>query len=243
MPLLIQKLKKLTVKAYTSNARSGMPVGTFEAMYNPASFSQKYEISYGLNQGFDSSSRPANYARSKPKQLNLKLVLDGTGVDEMGISAPGLIRKKTVSQRVKEFVDLTFTVNGKIHEPNYLVVEWGGKEDGGLIFACRLESVNVTYTSFDRDGSPIRAELDIALIADHDVKKRVKKENKNSPDLTHTLVVKSGDTLPVLTRQIYGTSAYYLRVAQINHLDDFRNLTPGQELIFPPLAGPAAGEQ
>ena len=28
---------------------------------------------------------------------------------------------------------------------------------------------------------------------------------------------------------------YYLRVAQANNLDDFRNLTPGQELFFPPL--------
>jgi LysM repeat protein len=233
MPLLNQKLKKLTVKAYTSSARSGLPLGTFEAMYNPTSFSQKYEIAYGKKQGFDSSGRPANYARSKPKELSLKLVLDGSGVEEMGLVS--LFSKKTVSERVKQFVDLTFTMNGQIHEPNYLVVEWGGKEDGGLIFSCRLESVNVTYTSFNRDGSPLRAELDIVLISDQDVKKRVKKENKSSPDLTHSRIVKSGDTLPLLTKEVYGTSAYYLRVAQVNQLDDFRNLTPGQELFFPPL--------
>ena len=239
MPLLNQKLKKLTIKAYTSNARSGAPIGTFEAMYNPSSFSQKYEITYGKKQGFDSSGRPANYARSKPKELSLKLILDGTGVNEMGLTA--LFGKKTVSERVKQFIDLTFTMNGQIHEPNYLVVEWGGKEDGGLIFSCRLSSVNVTYTSFDRDGSPLRAELDIDLVSDQEVKKRVKKENKSSPDLTHSRIVKSGDTLPLLTKEVYGTSAYYLRVAQVNNLNDFRNLTPGQELFFPPLANQTAG--
>lgn len=226
------KLKKLTIKAYAKKARSGIPIGTFEAMYNPKSFSQKYEIEYGKNQGFNSTNSRVNYARSKPRVLNLKLILDGTEVEQMGLS---LGAKKTVSERVKQFLDLTFRMNGQIHEPNYLMVEWGGKDDGGLIFSCRLGDVDVSYTSFDRDGSPLRAELDINLISDQDVKKRMAEENKSSPDLTHSIIVKAGDTLPLLTQQIYGTSAYYLRVAQVNNLNDFRNLTPGQELFFPPL--------
>jgi hypothetical protein len=236
-----QKLKKLTIKAFNSSARLGEPFKTFEAMYNPDEFSQTYQIAYGLKQGFDSSGRPANFARSKPKELNLKLVLDGSGVNEIGLT--GLAGRKTVAERVKQFIDLTYAINGKIHEPNYLLVEWGGKEDGGLIFSCRLGSVKVTYTSFDRDGSPLRAELDIALIGDQEVRKRVRKENKSSPDLTHTRIIKSGDTLPLLTREIYGTSAYYLHVAQFNHLDNFRELTPGQELSFPPLESQDTGNE
>ena len=51
-----------------------------------------------------------------------------------------------------------------------------------------------------------------------------------------------GVLLPLLTREIYGTEAYYLRVAQVNNLDDFRNLTPGQVLFFPPLDSKTAGE-
>jgi Contractile injection system tube protein len=241
MALFNQKLKKLTIKAYTSSARSGVPIGVLEAMYNPPSFSQKYEIVYGKNQGFDSSGRPANYSRSKPQSLNLKLVLDGTGVNEAGLAS--LFNRKTVSDRVKEFVDLTFRMNGQIHEPNYLVVEWGGKEDGGLIFSCRLESLNVTYTSFDRDGSPLRAELDIVLVSDQEVKKRIRKESKSSPELTHSRIVRSGDTLPLLTKEVYGSPNLYLRVAQVNNLDDFRNLIPGQELFFPPLGSSISGNE
>lgn len=233
------KLKKLTIKAYDKKARSGIPIGTFDAMFNPETFSQKYEIEYGKSQGFNSTNSRVDYARSRPRELNLKLVLDGTGVDEMGITLFGA--KKTVSERVKQFLDLTFRMNGKIHEPNFLVVEWGGKEDGGLIFSCRLLNVNVSYTSFDRDGSPLRAELDINLVSDQDAKKRMAIENKSSPDLTHSRIVKSGDTLPLLTKDVYGTSAHYLRVAQINNLNDFRNLTPGQELFFPPLESQSHG--
>lgn len=228
------KLKKLTIKAYKKRSRSVVDlIGSFEAMFNPASFSQKYEIEYGRHQGLNSTNKRVDYARSKPRELNLKLVLDGTGVQEMGILTLG--RQKSVSDRVKAFIDLTFRMNGNIHEPNFLVVEWGGKDDGGLIFSCRLASVDVAYTSFNRDGSPLRAELDVRLISDQDVKKRMAQENKSSPDLTHSRIVKSGDTLPLLTKEVYGSSQYYLRVAQANNLDDFRNLTPGQEIFFPPL--------
>ncbi len=199
-------------------------------MFNPSVFSQKYEIQYGKNQDLGSTSKELKYAWSKPKELNLKLILDGTGV-VLGESQ----QQKTVSERVKEFIDLTFRMNGSIHEPNFLVAEWGGKEDGGLIFACRLSSVDVSYTSFNRDGFPLRAELDVALIFDEEVKKRIAKENKSSPDLTHYRMVKSGDTLPLLSKEIYGSSLYYHRVAQVNNINNFRNLTPGQSLFFPPL--------
>lgn len=228
------KLKKLTIKAYKARSRSASDlIDTFEAMFNPTSFSQKYEIEYGKNQGMNSTNKQVDYSRSKPRELNLKLILDETGVNEMGIMRLGGTR--TVADRVQEFVKLTFRMNGTIHEPNFLVVEWGGKEDGGLIFSCRLGSVNVSYNNFNRDGSPMRAELDVILVSDEDIKKRMATENKSSPDLTHQRTVKSGDTLPLLTKEVYGTSAYYVRVAQANNLDDFRNLTPGQELFFPPL--------
>lgn len=228
-----QKLKKLTIKAYTTSMRSGSPVGVFEAMYNPTSFSQKYELSYSKNQAFDSSGVSAKYARSKPREISMKLVLDGSGVNNISLTT--LFNTKPVTQLVKEFVDLTYTMNGQIHEPNYLVVEWGGQDNGGLGFSCRLQRLDVNYSSFNRDGSPIRAELDITLISDDDVKKRVKMENKASPDLTHTRIVRRGDTLPLLTKEVYGTSIYYLGVAQFNRLNNFRQLTIGQKLSFPPL--------
>ena len=56
-----------------------------------------------------------------------------------------------------------------------------------------------------------------------------------SPDLTRARTVRHGDTLPLLVRQIYGSPDYYLAVARYNKLDDFRNLRPGQQLLFPPL--------
>jgi len=229
MDLNILKLEKLKIKAYKSRGRSlGDLVGEFEAMFNPESFSRKYEIQYGRGQGLSSSDQEATYSRNKPSDLKLKLVLDGSGVSEMGILQ--LAPQKKVSERIKEFLDLTFEMNGEIHEPNYLTVEWGD-----LTFSCRLESVDITYTNFEHGGTPLRAELDVSLISDTEAEKRLAQENRSSPDLTHSRMVKSGDTLPLLTQEVYGSPAYYLRVAQMNNLDNFRRLKPGQEIIFPPL--------
>jgi hypothetical protein len=226
------KLEKLKIEAYSNVERSN-PVGKpFEAMFNPESFSRKFEIVYGNNQGLNTSDKSANFTRNAPVDLNLKLILDGTGVTEL-VMLPlplGLGNTKKVSERVEDFLKLAFYMNSSTHEPNYLKVSWGD-----LSFPCRLGSVNINYTNFDRSGHALRAELDLQLISDEDVKKRLAKENKNSPDLTHSRIVMAGDTLPLLTKQIYGSSVHYLLVAQFNRLDDFRNLTPGQRLYFPPL--------
>jgi hypothetical protein len=228
------KLEKLKIHAYRSLFRRRRDlIGTFEAMFNPASLKQKYAIVYGRGQGRNSTGRKVNYAYSKPTNLSLTLLLDGTGVDTMGaVQGYQQLRKrqKTVPDRVKEFLDLAFHMSGKIHEPYYLKVEWGD-----LSFPCRLSSLDVNYTSFDRSGHALRAELTLDLISDEEVRKRKIKENKTSPDLTHSRIVKSGDTLPLLTREVYGSADHYLRVARFNRLNDFRTLSPGQEILFPPL--------
>ena len=141
---------------------------------------------------------------------------------------------KTVASRVNDFLKLAFRMNGDIHEPNYLKVSWGDLW-GESAYNCWLGSVDINYSNFDRDGSPLRATLDVNLISDETAEDLKKKERKSSPDLSHVRIVKAGDTLPLLAKEIYGSSAYLLWVAQANGLDEIRRLTPGQRLVFPPL--------
>ena len=52
---------------------------------------------------------------------------------------------------------------------------------------------------------------------------------------SHRVLVKEGDTLPLLCHEIYGDAWYGPQVARFNHLADFRRLVPGTQLHFPPL--------
>ncbi|MCA9680866.1 MAG: hypothetical protein KC457_01620 [Myxococcales bacterium] len=231
------KLAKLQVVAYRDSKRK-KPVkvfeelSTFEAMYNPSSFTLEYKSEFQKAAGLGAGTKPARFIRSGPKVLALKLIFDGTRVGLTPIQY--LWHPETVSSQVDGFIDLCFRRNGEIHEPTYLRVSWGeGPLQSG--FDCRLESAKVNYTSFDRDGAPLRAELDVTFVEDLHPPKAKAESRLSSPDLTHVRVVKAGDTLPLLCAEIYGSSQHYLRVAEFNGLDDFRALVPGTELSFPPL--------
>lgn len=224
------KLEKLQILAYSDLERMKKVGQTFEAMFNPQSISQTVRNELAPSQGLNSGTQTASFIRSEPSSLQLNLLLDGTNVGALGLTTM-LFGSKTVQQRVKDFLDLAYSVQGPTHEPNFLKVVWGK-----FIFECRLKSVTVSYTSFDRSGGPLRAELALELEADSDPEKQLRQLALSSPDVSHSRVVRRCDTLPLLTAEVYGTSVHYLRVARANGLSHFRDLVPGQILLFPPLA-------
>ncbi|MDJ0676395.1 MAG: hypothetical protein QNJ36_13590 [Calothrix sp. MO_167.B42] len=231
------KLEKLKIYVYGNRLRIGLPQDTFEAMFNPESYSLKYENAYQTYQGINTSGCEAQYSLSKPQNLSLKLILDDTGVADYGLygfAGASLVSKlvgtQDVYKQVQKFLQLTCYMDGEIHEPKFLKIEWGD-----LIFDCRLKSVNVEYTLFNRSGQPIRAELNTVFIGDIQDSKRIKEENKNSPDLSHLKTIKSGDKLPIMAQEVYGNSAYYLQIARANNLNNFRKLKTGINIKLPPI--------
>src|ERR1043165_9213063 len=152
------KLEKLKIKVYEKRRRMGGPKATIEVMFNPESYSFSYDNVFTGKQSINSSGKPAVFSVTKPSELSLKLIFDGTGVSEYGITN---IKggKKDVYARVQEFLKMTSTMNGNTHEPNFLKVEWGR-----MHFKCRLQKVDINYTLFDSGGVPLRAELDTVFI-------------------------------------------------------------------------------
>lgn len=224
------KLEKLQILAFSDVQRQKQVGDAFEAMFNPQSFSETVRTEYAAPRGINSATQGARFIRQGAGTLQLHLLLDGTGVEEMGL-VNLLSSPKTVKERIADFVSMAYNVQGDTHEPSYLKVQWG-KFD----IPCRLASLTIAYTSFDRNGDPLRAELDLQLSSDEDQKKQLARLALNSPDLTHSRVVREGDTLPLMTAEIYGSPAWYLRVARANGLSHVRQLAAGQTLLFPPLA-------
>ena len=220
----LYKLEKLKIIVYESADRQA-ETATFELMFNPESYSLSYKNVYSTRQGINTSGRAADYVFGKPTQFSLKIIIDGTGVTEIGL-APRI----DVQDRVDRFLELAAHMDGKIREPKFLAVQWGKFK-----FPCRLEQTQIAYTLFDNSGSPLRAELDTVFIQDQPDAARLQAEGKTSPDLTHVRIAQAHQTLPLLCKEIYGSPAYYLQVAEANGLDNFRNLLPGQRLVFPPL--------
>ena len=197
--------------------------GDFEMQINPETYSISGKPSQG-SQGQSEenpSAKKTTYGSTGTKVLNFSFYLDSTGV------VPGCA---DVAKSIVDFNKLCMDHNGNIHTYNYLKVIWRN-----LAFKCRLESVDTKYLMFSPDGKPIRAELSVSFREFIDPKTLAKMNNNSSPDMTHIITVKSGDDLTKMCHEIYGDSKYYLQVAEKNNLIDFRQLKPGQELVFPRL--------
>jgi hypothetical protein len=229
------KLAKLTILAFRTPKR-GDPLSAvrFEVQFNPDSLSLKHESKLVPGQRL----RSMRYSHTRSAKLKVKLVFDGTQVGVMGIER--LRHQPTVAERVRDFLQACYKVNSATHQAAFLTLRWGQGVLGSTGFDCRLKSADVHYTAFNRDGSPLHAEIDAVFIEDLAPGKQMAQDRLSSPDLTHRRVVLAGDTLPLLCQQIYGSATHYLQVAAFNGLDDFRVLEPGRELLFPPFARPGA---
>lgn len=231
MPVNLAKDEKLTITAFTTAKRSGMGIKAIKVNINPQGFSRRHEHRYAGYRGINSSKNTALYAYSLSEELNLKLLFVDGSVQDYGMSALSG-ESKSVPDQIKEFISTCYTMNGDIHEPNFLNLRWGD-----VNFDCKLKTLDIKYTSFESDGRARKAELDVVFIEDIPKDKIAKLEGKSSPDLTHIITVKAGDTLPLLTEKVYGAEYrnLYLEVARVNRLDHFRVLNPGQRIFFPPL--------
>jgi len=238
---VIGKPSDFTITAFLDTARSkpaGKPAGdpnNLEVQYNPETISVRFENVFQAGQASPSSSVQARFAHGRSRVVQVTLIFDAIDLGAYGLANLFTAKSRTVTDNVKLFLRLCQQINSESHEPSYLRLIWH-KGVLGPNFDCRLKSVDINYTTFDTDGSPLHAELAAQFLEDLDPEKKAAQDKISSPDLTHRRLVKAGDTLPLLCRDIYGTAEHYLRVAEANSLDDFRLLTPGQELIFPPYA-------
>jgi nucleoid-associated protein YgaU len=209
-----------------SNNNQPDPTQRFEAMFNPSQYSVRYQNIISTEGVHRPGEKKIEASRQEPRVFSFQLTLDGTGATEDGLTTGLGLILYTVKERLNKFLHICYNVDEPEHRPNQIHVQWGILNFDGV-----LQSLDITYTLFDQSGNPLRANLDIQIVSTNgEITPRL-----SSPDLTHTRTVKAGDSLPLLAKEIYGSSRYYLLVAEANGLDDFRNVNPGTVLYFPPL--------
>lgn len=222
-------LKKLEIIAYKDSEFSSKTGMSFQVMVNPGNYDEKKQIEYDKDKAIDGGNSPA-YKKYKNEEMKVEFTLDTTGVLIDWKDPVALSQQKPLSDVVKELQDTVYTYVGDTHEPPYLSVEWGAN-----FFQGRLKDLNVNYLLFTSDGEPLRAKVTLNLLKFIDKKTQALLKNKSSPDLSHLVTVKDGDTLPALCLRIYKSTVYCTDVAQVNGLTGFRRLEPGMQLLFPPL--------
>ena len=219
-------LKKLRIVAFSDNKFTSV-VGTYDVLINPDTYAHNYSIQYNDATGQGKNGTFTQFRRMGEETVSFKVTFDGTGVVP---GAPAEGGSTNIKDQVDKFRTLIFKYNGEKHRPNFVLLKWGK-----LLFKCQLKTLGMKYTLFTPEGEPVRAEADVLFFGYTSPTDLEQEANKSSPDMSHLVTVKAGDTLPLLCYRIYGTSVPYPQVARVNGLTGFRRLEPGTELLFPPI--------
>jgi len=213
---------KMTIVAYADNTYSGSGTSSITVQINPASYTHNHSVNYDNATPQGAPGASLKFKGIPPETVSFDLYFDATGAVPNSTSS--------VKTQIDAFKSTCFTYNGSIHEPNYIILSWGS-----LVFKSKLTSLNISYTLFKSDGTPLRAKATVNFEEALDNSTIATEAGNESPDLTHTIVFKQGDTLPLLCNQVYKSSSYYLAVAKFNNIVNFRSIKPGKLLYFPPL--------
>ena len=223
--MALGKLEKLKIIAFKNADYSDPPEEqqTFTAMLNPETYTLDYKVEYQDGQGQGTSSSQQRFSVKKPENFDCEIFLENSGIIDGN-------PRESIEDDITELRDLLLKYEGDIHEPKHFQVLWGS-----LLFKGRCTGLNINFKLFNPDGKPIRAVCKVSFTGSVEDNLRTAEERRESPDMTHYRLIKSGDTLPMLCYKIYGNSGYYLQVAQVNKLPSFRNLPVGTTIFFPPV--------
>jgi nucleoid-associated protein YgaU len=208
----------------------------FKATINPETYTTRHKIEFCETQAPGTSMPILKFNKITAQEISFDFLFDSTGVIKdatplsIGIANP-LSKPKSVADEIDAFRKKIIDYKKDIHRPYWLKIHWGT-----LLFKCVLTNLDIEYKLFKHDGTPIRAVAKCTFKGTVEEDLRNALEDKQSPDVTHERLVKSGDRLSVLAHKIYNQQNYLLPVAAYNRLDGFRNVKTGTKIYFPPVA-------
>ena len=215
---------KFEITAYSDNSFQSQVGQPYVVKYNPTTIDHTFGIEYDQNQASGSSGTENKYLHTKPETFKIELLFDKTYV------AMDDDTDYIIADEIALFKTAVFDYNGDTHRPNYVKLAWGD-----VIFKGQVSDIDINYSVFSTDGKALKATVNVTFTEVQNIQERIAEENNSSPDLTHIITIREGDTLPKLCNDIYSDPSYYMKVARVNNLNSFRDLKAGDRIILPPL--------
>lgn len=119
-----------------------------------------------------------------------------------------------------------------VSRPPKVIFQWG--PPSAFLIEANITAVNVTYTRFAPDGTPVRAEVTIRLQQQPSLLGLLA-TNPTSAGLpgrkAHT--VTAGDSLARIATDQYGSPGRWRQIAAANDIDDPLRIRPGDRVYLP----------
>lgn len=198
----------------------------FEVLFNPTGYSIEGGNTW-KEQERERKKPELQFTGQSLKKLSMELFFDTYEQKEDVRQYTGKVARLLVPS-----VDES---NGK--RPPKCKISWGPQDPGNsdFPFVGVLETLTQQFVLFDSDGTPIRAKLSVSF------KEFVLPEDEAKSNPSHqsfpaeTYVVLQGDTLSGIAGQLWQKPQEWRRIAEANKIENPRQLSPGDELIIPPI--------
>ncbi len=224
MILMERALSKLVINAYIDREMK-KSAGGMEAMYNPSSINLQYTGNYQAIEYINQKQVTNQFSTMRPSTLNLELIFDA--------KLPG--NKKKIEDQLDKLRAICCSVDKATGEPRFLQIKWGKMRWNGMgYFAGRMQSLEVDYTLFDRDASPLRAVAKLGLEADESLVLQKSLQGMSAPK-TVAVTAPAMGTLPMIAASagvaVGAMGLDYLALAAGNGLDNLNDIVPGKRLV------------
>lgn len=245
----LNKLRIISLKNPKDAAKTG-PKGppddgtgisrVFEVQINPEQISRALKIKYKDPGEPGAKGSELQFDKVEPETLEIKFILDGTGVvPSVGSGMALPVGENFVPDKIKDLQSVVYEFIDETHRTPFIIVNWGKMNFPGV-----LDELTYTYNLFHPSGVPLRAEVTLKVKEHTPAAKAAAEQSLLSPDLTRRRLLRQSDTLLTVCQQVYESPVFYLEVAKANNLTNFRRkplMNSGgagvglSELILPPI--------
>jgi nucleoid-associated protein YgaU len=163
------------------------------------------------------------FVRGEAQTLNLELFLDGT--DKRASNRPD----DTVEGRLKslrQFVE----IDPELHAPPVCLFQWRQVKFHGVVTSFKEK-----FSLFAENGKILRARVTLSLKSYEAVEVQLREMGLKSPDRTRVRVVRDGETLAMISAEVYGDPRLWRVLADANNVDRPRFVVAGTPLYVPAL--------
>ncbi len=195
--------------------------GEVKVIFNPTQYqlSESNQFAEIAVPGLDSP--PLQFVRGAARTLSMQLFFDT--YDPV---LPDVAQGSDVRTYTGQVIDL-LKVDSNTHAPPVVQFTWGTFSFIGVV-----ERADQRFTMFNREGTPLRATMDVSFKELGQVQAA---QARFSADFAKRHVVQRGETLSSIAAEHYDDPAQWRPIARQNNLADPLDIAPGQVLIIPPL--------
>ncbi len=207
---------------------------TIECLFNPAEFTIAKSNQWSEVKAPGRNTPKLTFAQGQAGTITMELTLDTTATGEP-------VTKYTSALLALMKIDAELPdSNNKTNSarPPYCVFHWGSFHS----FKAIIQSLNIRFTYFAGDGTPLRAKAQVSFKQFEDEEAYGPQNPTSGTPETHTVhCVSAGETLDRIAAVRYGDPGRWRLLAEANDVVDPLELEPGTPLVVPDLQAVSRG--